>query len=52
MSAGLDPRLLPLIDALAELAVEDYLRSQAGQDAAPSEPVAKPVPLPATPKAA
>lgn len=48
----LSPAMLRLIDALAELAAEDYLREQAnaGDDCAPSR--AEHPPLPAADKAA
>lgn len=42
----------PLIEALARQDVEDYLREQAANDAAPGEDRPKPVPLPDMDKAA
>lgn len=49
----LSPTLLQLIQSLAEHAArEDYLAAQASAGAAPSDPRTKPVPLPATDRAA
>lgn len=53
MAGDLSPALLRLIQALAEDAArEDYLAAQASQDAAGGGERTKPVPLPATDRAA
>lgn len=50
---ALSPTLLRLVQALAEHAArEDYLAAQASADAAPGDERTKPVPLPATERAA
>lgn len=49
----MSPIMLRLIEALAEqVALEDYLVAQASAGAAPSDQRTKPVPLPATDRAA
>lgn len=51
--ASLSPTLLRMIQALAEHAArEDYLAAQASAGARSSDPRTKPVPLPATDRAA
>lgn len=50
---ALSPSLLRLVQALAEdAAQEDYLAAQATREAASSDQRTKPVPLPATDRAA
>lgn len=52
-AANLSPALLQLIRALAEdAAQEDYLAAQAAREAAGGDQRTKPVPLPATDRAA
>lgn len=52
MASPLTPTERALIAALADLAVEDYLRAEAGNDAGPDTPAPERVPLPGLYRAA
>lgn len=52
MTSPLSPTERALIAALADLAVEDYLRAEAGNDAGQAEPAPERVGLPGLDRAA